>query len=33
MVSGTWVVRDGRHAREADVFARYRKSLERLGAA
>ncbi len=33
MVSGKWVVRDGRHPRETDVLARYRNSLERLGAA
>ncbi len=27
MVGGQWVVRDGRHPREAEVFARYRSAL------
>ena len=30
MVNGVWLVREGRHAREADIFARYRHSLRRL---
>jgi len=33
MVSGQWVVRDGRHPREPEVLARYRRSLDRLAAA
>ncbi len=33
MVSGRWVVRDGRHPRETGVLARYRSSLARLAAA
>ena len=27
MSGGRWVVREGRHAREAEVFARYRTAL------
>ena len=30
MSGGRWVVREGRHAREAEVFARYRTALTRL---
>jgi formimidoylglutamate deiminase len=30
MVGGRWVIRDGRHAREAEIDARYRAALERL---
>jgi formimidoylglutamate deiminase len=30
MVGGRWVIRDGRHAQEADIEARYRATLERL---
>ena len=33
MVSGRWVVREGRHPREAEVLARYRRALDRLAAA
>jgi formimidoylglutamate deiminase len=33
MVSGQWVVRDGRHPRESEVLVRYRSSLDRLAAA
>ena len=33
MVSGQWLVRDGRHPRESEVLARYRRSLDRLAAA
>jgi formimidoylglutamate deiminase len=32
MSGGRWIVRDGRHAREAEVFARYRETLARMGA-
>ena len=30
MVGGRWVIRDGRHAQEAEIDARYRATLERL---
>jgi formimidoylglutamate deiminase len=30
MVGGRWVIRDGRHAQEAEIDARYRAALERL---
>jgi len=30
MVGGRWVIRDGRHAHEAEIDARYRGALERL---
>ena len=30
MVGGRWVIRDGRHDREAEIDARYRGALERL---
>jgi len=30
MVGGRWVIRDGRHAQEAEIEARYRATLERL---
>ncbi len=30
MVAGRWVVRDGRHPREAEVFARYRTTVAQL---
>jgi formimidoylglutamate deiminase len=30
MVGGRWVIRDGRHAQEAEIDARYRAMLERL---
>lgn len=30
MVGGRWVIRDGRHAHEAEIDARYRAALERL---
>jgi formimidoylglutamate deiminase len=30
MIGGRWVIRDGRHAQEADIDARYRATLERL---
>jgi formimidoylglutamate deiminase len=30
MVGGRWVIRDGRHAREAEIDARYRAALQRL---
>jgi len=30
MVAGRWVIRDGRHAQEAEIEARYRATLERL---
>jgi len=30
MVGGAWVVRDGRHPREDEVFAAYRKTIESL---
>jgi hypothetical protein len=30
MVAGRWVVRDGRHPREAEVFARYRAAIAKL---
>ena len=33
MVGGRWVVRDGRHSREADVFARYRAAIAPFSAA
>ncbi len=31
MVGGRWVVRDGRHAREEEIAARYRATLARIG--
>jgi formimidoylglutamate deiminase len=30
MVGGRWIIRDGRHAHEAEIDARYRGALERL---
>jgi hypothetical protein len=30
MSGGAWIVRDGRHAREDEVFARYRAVLRAL---
>jgi formimidoylglutamate deiminase len=30
MVGGRWVIRDGRHEKEAEIDARYRSALERL---
>jgi formimidoylglutamate deiminase len=30
MVGGRWVIRDGRHAQDAEIDARYRATLERL---
>jgi formimidoylglutamate deiminase len=30
MVGGRWLIRDGRHAQEAEIDARYRATLERL---
>jgi formimidoylglutamate deiminase len=30
MVGGRWIIRDGRHAQEAEIDARYRATLERL---
>jgi formimidoylglutamate deiminase len=32
MVGGNWVVRDGRHAKEAEVAERYRRVVARLAA-
>jgi formimidoylglutamate deiminase len=31
MVGGRWAVREGRHSREAEVLARYRAALARIG--
>ena len=31
MSGGAWIVRDGHHAREAEIFARYRAALRSLG--
>jgi formimidoylglutamate deiminase len=31
MVGGRWAVREGRHPREAEVLARYRAALARIG--
>jgi formimidoylglutamate deiminase len=30
MVGGRWIIRDGRHEKEAEIDARYRSALERL---
>jgi hypothetical protein len=32
MRAGRWIVRDGHHARERDVFARFRAALARMDA-
>jgi formimidoylglutamate deiminase len=31
MIAGRWVVREGRHPRQDEVFARYRAALARIG--
>ena len=33
MAGGNWIVRDGHHVAEAEVFARYRAALARIDAA